>query len=137
MAYITINDLYNYIDKVNLQAFSDDYSIGQIDMTIINNICQLASDKSDALVSSIYTVPFQGTIPVKIRTSAIIFACEMLYARRITPEEKNPFKAEAEHWRQELMLINSGQLSLDAANRRVFTPIVSSLTRTRVDTNTF
>jgi phage gp36-like protein len=137
MAYISLTDLYNYVDKPQVQAFSDDYATGTIDMTIINNICQLASDKADSLVSSMYNVPFTGLIPVKIRTAAIIFAVEMLYARRLTPDQKNPMKSEADHWREELMMINSGQLSLDYQSQRAFTPIVFSSTLNKVDSNIF
>ena len=137
MAYITINDLYNKIDQVNLTAMTDDFATGQVNTTIVNNILQLASDNVDALVSSTYSVPFTGTIPKKIRMAAIVFACEMLYQRRLIPTEHNPMTSEADHWRSELMLINKGLLSLDYASTRAFTPIVHKQVHNRADTNFF
>lgn len=141
MAYITITDLQNVIDANNLALMTADF--GQVGgnintpSTTLSNILQLASDKADALVSSIYTVPFTTTIPVKIRTAAIVFAAEMLYARRLTPMERNPFTDEANHWRNELIKINNGDIPLDGAVRRSFTPIVHSTYKSRVNTNFF
>jgi len=137
MPYITITDITNVIDAVNLQAMVDDYNIGTLQSVTLNNICQLASDTADSLVSSIYAVPFSGNPPKKIKNAAIIFAAEMLYQRRLVPDEKNPFKSQADYWRKELMLVNSGQLPLDATIQRVFTPVVFTATKNRVDTNNY
>lgn len=137
MAYITQADITNVIDAVNLTAMLDDYATGQINQTVLTNILQLASDKADALVSSIYVVPFPPPVPVKIRTAAIIFAAEMLYQRRLTPEQRNPMSDQADHWRKELMDINRGLLSLDYESTRAFTPIVSSAKYNRANTNIY
>lgn len=135
--YCQYSDLLNYIDAVNLAAMTNDYDGNQpVNMTVLNSVCAIASRKADALVSSIYQVPF-NPVPVKIYTAAVIFSCELLYARRLTPEEKNPFKSEGDYWRHELMQINAGQLSLDEQFSRGFTPIVSVISKTRVDTNFF
>lgn len=138
MAYITVNDIYNKIDQVQVQAMTNDYdSNAPLNTTILNNILQLASDNVDALVSSVYAVPFNPPFPKKLRMAAIVFACEMLYARRIVPEEKNPMKSEADHWRNELMLINKGLLSLDFASQRSFIPTIPVTVFNRANTNFF
>lgn len=137
MAYITQADITNVIDAINLVAMTDDYAQGQINQTVLNNILQLASDKADALVSSIYVVPFSAPVPVKVKTAAIIFAAEMLYQRRLTPDQRNPMTDQADHWRKELMDINRGLLSLDYDSKRAFTPIVSSTKYNRANTNIF
>ena len=124
MAYCTINDLYNYVDQSQITAMSDDLGTGNVNMSIINAICQTASDKVDGLVSAIYQVPFAAPVPVKIKQASIIFAVELLWARRLSVAEKNPAKPEADMLRQELMDINRGLLSLDYASKRAFTPIV-------------
>ena len=114
MAYIQQQDLANYIDSVNLIAMTDDWSTGAVNTTVLNNILQASSDAADALVSSIYSVPFVNVpIPIKVKKAAEIFAVEMLYQRRLTPSEKNPMKTEADYWRDTLLKVNLGQLSLD------------------------
>jgi len=138
MAYINSQDILNYVDANNLQEFLDDYNQGpnntSISSVILANICQLASNKADALVSSIYQTPFANP-PVKIQTAATIFACELLYSRRGIVGEKNPFEKQAQYWREELIKVNTGMLSLDANFQREFTPVVVSSHKTRVDTN--
>lgn len=140
MAYITINDLYNVIDQVNVTQMFCDFGQQQLDanaQTIINNLLQFASDTADSMVSSIYSIPFTPPVPQKIQKAALIFAVEMCYQRRLTPLEKNPFKEQADYWRKELMMINSGQLSLDSTSMRDVNPIVASTYPTRNNTNIF
>ena len=115
----------------------DDYGTGQLNQTVLNNILQLASDKADALVSSIYNVPFTTPVPVKIYQAAIIFAAEMLYQRRLTPDERNPMTPQANHWREVLMQINRGELSLDYDSMRAFTPIIAKVTPSRVNSGIY
>jgi phage gp36-like protein len=138
MAYITITDLQASIDSVNLNAMTADY--GDINSsnasTLLTNICQLASDKADSLVSSIYSVPF-NPCPPKIRMAAIAFATEMLYQRRLTPTDHNPAKDEGDYWRQILKMINLGQLSLDDSFRRVVPPVTCVKEKNRIDSNIF
>jgi len=137
MAYIGQADIANVIDSVNLIAMTDDWAQGTVNTTVLNNILQLASDSADALVSSIYDVPFTSPVPVKIYNASIIFAAEMLYQRRLQPQESNPMKGQADFWRAELMKVNEGQLSLDGQFRRSVKPIITKTTRTRVNTNFF
>ena len=119
----------------------DDFSLGSDNTTfssqILTNILQLASDKTDALVSSIYQTPFNPPVPVKVRTAAAVFAVEMLWMRRLTPTETNPMTEQANYWRKTLMLVNSGELSLDANVKREFPPILINQYHSRVNTNFF
>jgi phage gp36-like protein len=138
MAYITQDDLANYIDSVNLISMTDDWGTGAVNTTILNNILEQASDSADALVSSIYSVPFVNVpIPIKVKTASAIFAVEMLYQRRLTPSERNPMKTEADYWRDTLLKVNLGQLSLDYKSTRAFTPIIVRGKYGRADTNIF
>jgi phage gp36-like protein len=138
MAYITQDDLANYIDSVNLISMTDDWGTGAVNTTILNNILEQASDSADALVSSIYSVPFVNVpIPIKVKTASAIFAVEMLYQRRLTPSERNPMKTEADYWRDTLLKVNLGQLSLDYLANRSFTPLIVRGHYNRSDTNVF
>lgn len=134
--YCQQSDILNFIDGVNLIAFTDDFATGNLNTTILNNVISMASNECDALVSSIYAVPF-NPVPAKIKQASIIFTCEALYIRRLTPEEKNPFRAQADYWRKQLMLINSGQLSLDESFLRGFPAVVAKTYCTRADTNIY
>lgn len=126
------------MDNINLVAATDDWGTGVVNTAVLNNILQMASDRVDALVSAVYQVPFTiNPIPVKIRTAAAIFAVEMLYARRLTPDEKNPMTPQANELRKELMDINRGLLSLDYQSRRAFPPIVTHARLSRANDNTF
>lgn len=139
MAYIGLSDVTNILDSVNLAGMTNDYGSngGAINMTVFNNICQMASDNADALVSSIYPVPFNNPPPQKIRNASLIFAAEMLYQRRLTPEDKNPMKHQADFWRETLKQINLGQLSLDESYNRGFSPIISKTYQSRVNSNIY
>ncbi len=140
MAYLTYNDLLNYIDAQNLAMMTQDYGVpldGAVpNNNIIGSICQQASDLADSLISSIYKVPF-ATPPAKIKQAAIIFALEILWARRKTPTENNPWTDQAKYWRETLIQINLGMLSLDEQYTRGFTPVVASKTCGKVNTNFF
>lgn len=135
IAYCNQSDVTNLIDAVNLAAMTDDYAQGALNTTVLTNVILMASNACDALVSSIYAVPFTSNVPAKIKDASIIFTCEALYARRLTPDEKNPFKSRADYWRKELMLINAGELSLDESFNRGFVPIAYVSTPSRVNTN--
>lgn len=138
MAYITPTDITNVIDVVNLNAMVDDYAQGgnALQSATMINICQLASDNADALVASIYVTPF-NPVPKKIKAATIVFAAEMLYQRRLTPDEKNPFKAQADMYRNLLVKIGAGELPLDQGTVRAFTPIPTSVSYMRANTNFF
>lgn len=137
MAYCGQSDLLNYVDSVQLGAFTDDYSQGTLNTAILNSICQLASNQADSLVSSVYQVPFVGTIPIKIYTASVVFAVEMLYARRLTPGQVNPMTEVANHWRKTLMDVNRGLLSLDYQVQRSFTPVAINTSISRVNSSIF
>ncbi len=46
--------------------------------------------------------------------------CHSLYKRRLAPEEKNPFSAQASTWRALLKDIGEGEAQLDGTYRRFF-----------------
>jgi phage gp36-like protein len=140
MAYIFYNDLLNYTDQQNLNMASQDFGVpdqGAIpNMTLINSICQIASDQADSLVCSIYSVPFVNT-PPKIRMAAIYFALYAIWARRRIPDEKNQWKKDADYWRETLIKVGCGEIPLDANQRRAFTPIVAQTYQSPINTNIY
>jgi len=122
MAYCTRNDILTKISNSDLDRFTDDNGDGIADPGVLDLIIGIASNASDAYVASIYATPFTTYIPSKIKDATIIFACEMLYQRRLAPEEKNIFKPQADLWREILKTIGTGQVPLDANVSRLVTP---------------
>lgn len=136
--YCFYADLVNGIDQINLAAMTQDFGStdNTVNYTILNNICQMASNQCDALVSSIYS-PFGSNPPAKIKQAAIIFSMELLYARRLTPDEKNSWKSQADYWRETLTLINGGKLDLDESFQRGVQPVIYKSYPSRNNSNIF
>jgi len=132
MAYVNNSDVLTLISGFELTGFTDDAQSGQINQGVLDTIMQMASDAADAFVASIYSTPFTSYVPKKIKDAALIFTCEALYARRLSPDEKNPFKTRADLYRQQLTTIGSGTVPLDANVARAFQPGVAITLNSRV-----
>ncbi len=122
--YITLTDIATLISNSEITSFLDDNRDGVADVGLFDSIVTTCSDMTDAFVSSIYTVPFTGNIPALIKTATLYFVAESLYARRLTPDEKNPFKKTADLFRTTLSKIGAGELPIDASVARAFDSIV-------------
>ena len=119
MAYCTQADVITEINGSELIAFLDDDGDGQADPGLLDSIIDRESSKIDGRLSSIYQVPF-SPVPPAVRDACTIFVAEALYRRRLTPDEKNPFKMEADEMRERLKLIGNGKLELDQNFPRAF-----------------
>lgn len=138
VSYCGFNDLLNYIDQNNLIAMSNDFpGANGVNNNVINSVCGIASRNVDALVSSVYQVPFNLPYPVKVYTAATVFAVELLYNRRMVNGDKNPMKAQGDYWRNELIKINEGELSLDFQSQRSVPPIIATIRKTRLDASIY
>ncbi len=122
--YIARNDLLSQISDSQLNNFTDDLGDGSETTSNLNTVMTVASNEVDSYLASIYTTPF-SPVPAKVKMASIIFACEALYARRLTPDEKNPFKERATMWRKLLIDIGSGKQPLDESFSRGFPPVVA------------
>jgi phage gp36-like protein len=122
MAYITRNDILTKISNSQLDQFTDDDGNGIPDSGVLDLVIDIASNAADAYVASIYETPFTDYVPAKIKDAALIFCVEMLYQRRLAPEERNIFKSQADLWREILTKIGTGQMPLDSNVSRKVTP---------------
>lgn len=59
-------------------------------------------------------------VPAKIRNIMSDLVCHSLYKRRLAPDEKNPFSAQAKDWRDLLKEIGEGNAQLDGTYKRFF-----------------
>ena len=122
VAYCTQTDILTQISQTDIIPFLDDYGTGNADYTLLNSIILNASDFVDGLLASIYTTPFPYPYPAKCRSATLVFTCYFLYQRRLTPDEKNPFKARKDLWEKTLLEIGNGTQELDANYPRQYQP---------------
>lgn len=120
--YTTQDAISGFISGSNLISLTDDSGTGSIDLTVLNQVISIVSNTVDAMLSATYQVPFTGTYPTLVGQSATVFACEALYRRRLTPEEKNPFKADADMFREALKKIAQERGGLDSGALAAFPP---------------
>ena len=120
--YITRDDVLTLISNSELDQFTNDSSDGSDTTSTLGIVITDCSNQVDAFLASIYATPFVQPYPAKVREACLVFTCEALYARRLTTEEKNPFKSRADMWRNQLEDIGSGKLPLDASIPRLFPP---------------
>lgn len=113
-AYITRAQIVNKIPAPTLNDALDDDRDGAADVGLLEAIIDEASECVDALVGARYTTPFTGTIPALVERAALAFACEIIYARR-PGVEKNPFKAEADTYREQLRLVAERKVAIAGA----------------------
>lgn len=114
MAYVTSAQLKTVISQADFDAWFDDLNTQDqaVITTNFNAAATMASTKVDAYLAGIYD-PFVGYIPAMCQTAALAFLCEMLYAKRYTPNQVNPWKAEADEWRKQLNNIRLNGTGLD------------------------
>ena len=120
--YITRDDVLTLISNSELDQFTNDSSDGSDTASTLTIVITDCSNQVDAYLAAIYTTPFTAPYPAKAKEACLVFTCEALYARRLTPDEKNPFKTRADMWRRLLESIGSGEQPLDVSIPRAFQP---------------
>ena len=122
MADISQTDLQAFISATQMVQFLDDDGDGAPDGGLINTIIANCSAVADGALAPIYNVPFP-VVPPPVKAAVIMYVCEALYDRRLTPTEINPFRERATYWRDTLRKIGHGELDLDANSSRAFSPV--------------
>lgn len=122
MAYIKRDQVLNVISKDDLNAFLDDDRDGTEDTGRFDSTVSMCSLAVDGQLAAIYTVPFSSPVPAMVQAATLAFFGEMVYQKRLTPTEKNPFKTQADMWRKSLNSIRENGTGLDQALDRAFTP---------------
>ena len=121
MAYTNQSKIETLIPPQHLNDALDDDRDGTADAGLLDTLIATAANAVDAYLAGLFTVPF-STPPAVVQEAALIFTCEAIYARRLAPDEKNPFTPRANVWRERLQQIGNGKLPLDAATEKAFTP---------------
>jgi phage gp36-like protein len=122
MAYTTEEKIQTLISPSDLTDALDDDRDGSADDGLLDAIIAMASNAVDAFLSGLYTVPFPDPAPTVVQEAALVFSCEAVWARRLNADQKNPFLARANYWRDRLQKIGNDELPLDAATDKPNTP---------------
>ena len=114
MPYVTRDHILAHIPESILRDALDDNGDGQEVSGLLDKIIEDAGNECDGLVAARYTVPFDP-VPVPIQRAAHAFVLDIIYSRRRTKEEDNPFRKEANYWRDVLKEIGAGKRQLAAS----------------------
>jgi phage gp36-like protein len=131
MAYITLNDILQEIAGPDLIAALDDGDMadlippGTLDTVRLGYIMNTASAEVDSYLAAAYTVPLSAYSPVAYN-AALMFACEKIMNRRLTPPNKNIFSERAGSYRATLKKIQEDGYGLDASIPRAYPPGVAN-----------
>lgn len=115
MPYVTQAELETLIPPSALVDGLDDDRDGRADADLLANIFTAASNAVDAYLAGLYTVPF-ATPSALVKEAARVFAAEMVFSRRLSGDDRNPWKTRADGLRDHLAQIRDGKLTLDAAD---------------------
>lgn len=126
MNYVELEDVRAMIPDTFLTQALDDNSDGVIDAWEIVQLA--ASEGVDGLLSTRYATPFTSP-PKFVKLSARVFAAEICYRRRGTPDAENPYFKQAESLRKLLAQIAAGEIALSADIERQ-KPSASIITET-------
>jgi phage gp36-like protein len=114
MPYVTRDHILAHIPEPILRDALDDDGDGREDPGLLDKIIEDAGNECDGLVAARYTVPF-NPVPVPIQRAAHAFVLDLIYSRRRVQDTENPFRKEANQWRDVLREIGAGKRQLDAS----------------------
>jgi phage gp36-like protein len=116
MAYVARADVEGKIPPQYLIEALDDDNDGAEDPGLFDQLVATASRDVDSFLAGLFSTPFPDPVPAQVYAATLAFVCESIYARRITPEQRNPFGGQANDWRKRLQLIGDRKLPFDAGD---------------------
>jgi phage gp36-like protein len=106
-----------------IQALDDDGD-GAADSQAWSDVQKAVEDEINGILGTRFPVPFANPVPAVVLNAAQVLAADALYRRRGTPDESNPFAAQAGRTnppsgvRGQLMSIAKGELPLTPEIKR-------------------
>ena len=94
-----------------IEALDDDND-GVADTNLLDAIIDAASVEIDAALGQRFPVPFSSPVPALILHAAKVIVLDTLYMRRGVQEENNPWHAQADAVRKQLMAVGAGKAPL-------------------------
>jgi len=119
VSYVELSQIEGRLPRKHLLEALDDDDDGVIDQTAWELVQADVSLAIEGPLSARFGVPFAAPFPPAVALAARIFALEMLYIRRGTPKDQNPWTEHANAAREKLDKVGAGELSLQAAAREI------------------
>jgi len=132
MAYVTRDQVEDLIPPKDLNDALDDDGDGAEDAGAFDSLVATQSLIVDGFLSGLFTTPFANP-PAKVKTAALMFVLEAVYQRRRIADAANPWKKQADWWREHLQKVGNRELPFDAATPKSFSPgiVVEDCTATK------
>jgi phage gp36-like protein len=109
-----------------LREALDDNNDGEADAGVWDKVAAAVAAEIDGILGQRFQVPF-ATVPAVVKAAANVLALEMLYARRGTAADANPWTKQASDHRAKLNAIADGEQPLQPGTSRP-APSVSAIT---------
>lgn len=93
--YVTLDSLRALLPAQHILEALDDDSDGAEDPGVWLTVQAAAQEGVDGLLSGRFTVPFGAPVPALVKQAAKIFAAEIVYQRRGTKADENPWTTQA------------------------------------------
>src|SRR5262249_9140052 len=124
-SYISRSQIETKVPPPILVEALDDDGDGNEDSGLFDSIIAAASQEVDGYLSGLYAVPFPDPLPAKVSQAALCFALDIIYGRRATSGESrnpNPWKSQAQFWREHLQKVGNREIPFDAGVDKAFSP---------------
>ena len=105
-----------------INALDDGTSGGNLNTAVLNQIISDVSAELDGYLASIYPVPWGVTVPPAVSEACLTMVCSVIYGRRLSPGQSNPWLESAEKWRTEIENYGKGNGNLGPNFPRTFAP---------------
>jgi phage gp36-like protein len=116
--YVSMTEMNGLIPAAFLVQALDDDQDGNADAQAWGDVLSQVHKSINGPLSVRYTTPFTNPLPPIVVECAPIFAAELLYSRRGTSEENNPWTKRAKELRAKLELVAKGELPLTPEIKR-------------------
>lgn len=118
--YVTRQQVTAEIPPPVLNDALDDNDDGAEDPGLFDNIVSTQSGIVDGFLAGLFTVPFAAP-PAKVIAATLVFVLENIYDR--TPAQtQNPWRKQADWWREHLQKVGNRELPLDAKIPKSYVP---------------
>ena len=113
MAYTSQAEIEAVLPPKFLTDALDDDASGAADTGLLTAFLGVIDNEIDGMITPTVELPL-ATTPARIKTAALVLACEGLYRRRGIHDDANPWSKRAETVREDLVKVGRGELAIDA-----------------------
>lgn len=119
MNYVSRDQVTDLIPLKDLTDALDDDGDQVEDAGAFDSLVATQCLMVDGFLSGLFLTPLANP-PAKVKTATLIFVLEAIYQRRRVPDDKNPWKKQADWWREHLQKVGNRELPFDAGTPKAF-----------------